>query len=758
MNKTIYDLRKLILLSLAIGSVFWQCTSSEGKDVWQLEMDAFINDLLGKMTLEEKAGQLTLYTSGWTVTGPELREDYKEEMVAGRAGNLFNAHTVSYARELQRIAVEETRLGIPLLFGLDVIHGYKTTFPIPLAESCSWDLELIENSARLSAKEAASAGINWTFNPMVDVARDPRWGRVAEGAGEDTYLTSLIGVAKVRGYQGADLADPTTILACVKHFAAYGAAQAGRDYHTVDMSDRVLRETYLPPYKAALDAGATTFMTSFNELDGIPASGNRYLMTDILRGEWGFKGFVVTDYTAINEMVAHGVVANEKEAAELAFNAGVEMDMQGGLYSKYLPDLVAEGKVERKRLDDAVRKILKMKYKLGLFQDPYRYLSEERETSTLHSDELMQAVLESARESIVLLKNERVGSKPLLPISKEVKSIALIGPLADNQKDLLGTWHVAGDASKVVTVKQGIEQLVPQAKIQYAEGVGFTGKDQKKMEKAVEVARKSEVVIMVLGENYQQSGEAASRSALGLPGHQQGLLKAIQALGKPLILLTMSGRPLTLSWEQANIPAILHCWHLGTMAGQAIAETLFGDNNPSGKLTMTFPRNVGQVPIYYNMKNTGRPFDDKNKYTSKYIDVSNEPLYVFGHGLSYAEFEYSDLTLSNSELTAGSTIEISANVRNSSQVPGEEIVQLYLCDVVGSVTRPVKELRGFRKIKLAGGEKKRVTFGLKENDLRFYTRSMEFRAEPGKFKVFVGSSSNAELKGEFVLTSDPLNE
>ncbi|MCL4157945.1 UNVERIFIED_CONTAM: hypothetical protein GTU68_066150, partial [Idotea baltica] len=427
------------------------------------------------MTIEEKAGQLTLYTSGWTVTGPQLRDDYVEELKAGRAGNLFNAHTVDYAIKLQKLAVEETRLGIPLLFGLDVIHGYKTTFPIPLAEAASWDLELIEKTARLSAKEAASAGINWTYNPMVDIARDPRWGRVAEGAGEDVYLGSLIGAAKVRGSQGTDLSNPLTVMACVKHFAAYGAAQAGRDYHSVELSDRVLRETYLPPFKAALDAGASTVMTSFNELDGLPASGNHHLMTEILRNEWGFEGFVVTDYTAINEMVPHGVVANNKEAAELAFNAGVEMDMQGGLYSQYIPELIKEGKIEESTLDTYVRRVLEMKYRLGLFEDPYRYLNADREKKTLFSQELMDHSLQVAKESIVLLKNEPVKGTQLLPLSKSTKSIALIGPLADNKKDMLGTWHVAGDESKVTTLLQGIRETAPNVKINYVRGVGFQG-------------------------------------------------------------------------------------------------------------------------------------------------------------------------------------------------------------------------------------------------------------------------------------------
>jgi len=717
------------------------------------EMDTFIDSLINEMTVEEKAGQLTLYTSGWDVTGPVLRDDYMDELRAGRAGNLFNAHTVDYARNLQKIAVEETRLGIPLLFGLDVIHGYKTTFPIPLAEAASWDMEVIEKSAHLASKEAASAGINWTYNPMLDIARDPRWGRIAEGNGEDPYLGSLIGAAKVRGIQGTDLSDPTTILACVKHFAAYGASQAGRDYHTVDMSDRELRQNYLPPYKAAIDAGAATVMTSFNELDGVPASGNKYLMTEILRNEWGFDGFVVTDYTSINEMVPHGIVADLKEAAELAFNAGVQMDMQGGVYSQYLPELLQEGKIKESDLNEYVRQVLEMKYKLGLFEDPYRYLNKERETQTLYSQELMDHALLAAKESIVLLKNEpgKGGSENLLPLSKNTRSVALIGPLADNQKDMLGTWHVAGDETKVITLLEGIKQTAPDVAINYARGAGFNGNDKSGFAEAIAAARKSDVVIMAIGEDYTQSGEAASRSDIGLPGPQQELIEAIHALGKPVVAVVMAGRPLTINWIDENIPAVMNAWHLGTMSGKAIAETLFGDSNPGGKLTITFPKSVGQIPIYYNMKNTGRPFDANNKYTSKYLDISNEPLYPFGYGLSYTTFEYSNLSLSSKEMGMDGSIKATVTVKNTGKYAGKEVVQLYIRDLVGSVTRPVKELKGFEKISLAPGESKQVSFTITTKDLEFYTRDMSFKAEPGDFKVFVGTNSAETLEAGFKL-------
>ncbi|UII33562.1 beta-glucosidase BglX [Fulvivirga ulvae] len=715
------------------------CTKEEKSKT--SEADAFIDSLINEMTLEEKIGQMTLYTSGWDVTGPTLNENYKEELKAGRVGALFNAHTVAYNTDLQKIAVEETRLGIPLLFGYDVIHGHRTIFPIPLAEACTWNMEIIKETARLSAKEAAASGLNWTFNPMVDISRDPRWGRVAEGSGEDPYLGSLIARARVQGYQGDDLSDPFTLMACVKHFAAYGAAQAGRDYHTVDMSDRVLRETYLPPYKAAIDAGAATVMTSFNEVDGVPASGNKYLLTEILRDEWDFDGFVVTDYTSINEMVPHGVVANEKEAAELAVNAGVDMDMQGSVFNDHLQKLVEEGKVEEKRIDEAVRKILEMKWKLGLFEDPYHYLDEAREKEVLFSKELMDHSLAVAKESIVLLKNDPVNGKKLLPVSKEVKSIALIGPLGDNQQDLLGTWHASGDAGKVVTVLQGLKNEFPDAKITYAQGAGFSGDDRKGFSEAVDVARKADLVIMALGENYQQSGEAASRSEIGLPGVQQELLEAVNKTGKPIVALVMAGRPLTIEWIDKNIPAVVNTWHLGTMAGQAIAEVLSGKYNPSGKLTMTFPRNVGQIPIFYNMKNTGRPFQAENKYTSKYIDVPNEPLYPFGYGLSYTTFTYNGLKLSKTEVTGNDSLEVEVTVENTGEYAGEEVVQLYIQDLVGSVTRPVKELKGFKKISLKPGESKLVQFTINPGDLKFYTRDMSFKAEPGDFMVTVGPNA-----------------
>lgn len=703
--------------------------------------------MLSLMTIDEKAGQLTLYTANYAMTGADFKEDFLEELKAGRAGNILNAWTIEYAKPIQELAVNETRLGIPMLFGLDVIHGYRTTYPIPLGEACTWDLAIIEKSARYSAKEAAAGGINWTFNPMADIARDPRWGRIAEGSGEDPYLGSLIAAAKVRGYQGEDLASNETILACVKHLAAYGASQAGRDYHTVDMSDRMLREQYMPPYKAAINAGATTVMTAFNELDGVPATGSKYLLTDILRDEWGFDGFVVTDYTSINEMVPHGFAKDEKHAAELAFRAGVDMDMQGGLFSKHLPELVKEGIIRESELDRRVRTILRMKYKLGLFDNPFKYLDSARESETCYAQEFFDHALHSAKESIVLLKNEN----QLLPLKKSIGSIALIGPLAHDQKSQLGAWYVAGNPDKVVTLKKGIEKIAPGVQINYAKGADFTGDDSSGFEEAITAALKSEVVIMALGETHSQSGESASRTDIGLPANQQELLKEIYKLGKPIVLVVMAGRPLTLAWADENIPAILNTWHLGTMAGEAIAQTLFGDNNPSGKLTITFPRNVGQIPIHYNMKNTGRPFNPDDFFTTKYLDSPNDPLYPFGYGLSYAKFEYSDLQLSKKTMTSDGSIRVTVAVANTGEFEGEEVVQLYVRDLVGSVTRPVKELKGFQKISLKPGEKKRVEFDLTNDDLVFYTYEKEWRSEPGSFKVFVGTSSADHLAATFEL-------
>ncbi|MEN7550982.1 glycoside hydrolase family 3 N-terminal domain-containing protein [Rapidithrix thailandica] len=706
-------------------------------------------ELLNKMTLQEKIGQLNLFTSDWDVTGPTMRKGYKEDIKAGKVGAIFNAYTANYTRELQRLAVEETRLGIPLLFGYDVIHGHRTIFPISLGEAASWDLAAMESSAKVAATEAAAEGIHWTFAPMVDIARDPRWGRVSEGAGEDTYLGVQIAKARVKGFQGDDLSAENTVLACAKHFAAYGMAQAGRDYHTVDMSERVLREVYLPPFKACVDAGVATFMSSFNELDGMPASGNAYLFKEILRDEWGFNGFVVTDYTSINEMIPHGVATNEYEAGALAMNAGIDMDMQGAVYANHLEQLVKDEKVTLQQIDNAVMNILLMKYRLGLFDDPYKYCNEEREKAVIMSDEHLAIARDVARKSIVLLKNEG----QTLPLKTENIKIGLIGPLADARRDLIGSWSAAGDWKKSVTLKEGLEkQLGQNGQLLYAKGCEINDQEQKGFTEALAVAQKSDVVVLVLGEAWDMSGEAASRSDITLPGVQTDLLQALQQTGKPLIVVLMNGRPLALEKEVSLANAMLETWFLGTTAGDAIADVIFGKYNPSGKLPITFPRSVGQVPTFYNMKNTGRPMDPNNKYTSKYLDIPNTPLFPFGFGLSYSSFEYTGLEVSTSQLPFNGKLEVSVSVKNTGTVSGEEVVQLYIRDLVASVTRPVKELKGFQKILLTPGESRTVSFELTSDDLAFYTKDMTFTAEPGKFKVMVGTNSEELQETEFELT------
>ncbi len=721
----------VILLLLVNGMLVAQPMS-------EAEINRKIDALLAQMTLEEKVGQLTLFTSDWDVTGPTIRAGYKADIQSGRCGNIFNAHAAKYNRELQRIAVEETRLKIPLLFGYDVIHGYKTIFPIPLGETASWDLAAIETGARIAAIEATAAGLHWTFAPMVDIARDPRWGRIMEGAGEDHYLGSLVAAARVKGFQGDDISAPNTMLACVKHFAAYGAGQAGRDYHTVDMSERMLREQYLPPYKAAIDAGAYTVMTSFNEYDGVPATGSVFLLRDILRNEWGFKGFVVTDYTSINEMVPHGVVANDKDAGELALNAGVDMDMQGAVFYNYLDELLKEKRIDVAQIDEAVRNVLRTKYLLGLFDDPYRYSDESRQEQLLLAPAHREAARDVARKSIVLLKNE----KNTLPLSKNLKTLAVIGPLADNQSELKGAWSGAGEDQHSVSLLTGIRnKLGSSVRISHAKGCDFEGTDKSNFKAAIDLAKKSDAVVVAVGETAWMSGEAASRSSIRLPGVQSDLVKELVATGKPVIVVLMNGRPLAIPEIDAIAPAILETWFLGTEAGNAIADVLFGDYNPSGKLPVTFPRNEGQIPIHYNMKNTGRPMEPNNKYTSKYLDVPNTPLYPFGYGLSYTTFGYSDIRVSKTVFTPREALNIRVTVTNSGPRDGEEVVQLYVRDLVGSVTRPVLELKGFQKIMLKAGESREVTFTLTANDLRFYDRQMNFTYEPGDFDIFVGTNS-----------------
>jgi beta-glucosidase len=719
-------------------------------------MDRFIADLMAKMTLDEKIGQLTLLTSNWESTGPTMRDSYKEDIRAGRVGAIFNAYTARYTRELQALAVEGTRLKIPLLFGYDVIHGHRTIFPISLGEAASWDLPAIEKAARISAIEASAEGIHWTFSPMVDIARDPRWGRISEGAGEDVYLGSQIAKARVRGYQGSDLSRPDTILATAKHFAAYGAAQAGRDYHTVDISERTMRDVYLPPFKAAAEAGAATFMTAFNEYDGVPASGSRYLLTDVLRKQWGFRGFVVTDYTSINEMVPHGYARDLKQAGEQALNAGVDMDMQGAVFMENLGRSVAEGKVDTARIDAAVRAILEMKYRLGLFDDPYRYADAAREKATIYKPEFLEAARDVARKSIVLLKNK----DDVLPLAATAKSIAVIGPLANSKEDMIGSWSAAGDRrTRPVTLLEGLRAGAPTGTtIAYAKGASYHFDDAGKTDgfaEALALAARSDVIIAAMGEHWNMTGEAASRTSLDLPGNQQALLEELEKTGKPIILVLMSGRPNSIEWADGHVDAIVQAWYPGTMGGHAVADVLYGRYNPSGKLPVTFPRNVGQVPIHYDMKNTGRPIElgaPGAKYVSRYLNTPNTPLYPFGYGLSYTSFTYSPVTLDKAKIRPGEPLTASVTVTNSGARDGEEVVQLYVRDLVGSVTRPVKELKGFQKISLKKGEKRTVRFTLTDADLAFTRQDMSWGSEPGAFRLWIGPSSAEGSEASFELT------
>jgi beta-glucosidase len=731
-------------------------------------MNSFISNLMKKMTLEEKIGQLNLLTSDMDVTGPTMRENYRQDIISGRCGNIFNAYSPKFIRQLQEMALQ-TRLKIPLLFGYDVIHGHKTIFPIPLGESCSWDLPLLEKTARIAAIEATADGLHWTYSPMVDIVRDPRWGRVAESGGEDPWLGSKIAIAKVKGYQQADLSNIRSIMACVKHFALYGAAQAGRDYNTVDMSRRQMFETYLPPYKAAVDAGVGTVMSSFNEIDGIPATANRWLLTDLLRKQWGFKGFVVTDYTSINEMLNHGIGATEAEVGMLAIDAGVDMDMQGAVFYNHLKDLVAQKKVSMATVDQAVQRVLEAKYRLGLFKDPFRGLSEERAAKEIMSKENLEVALDAARHSMVLLKNQ----DHALPLKKS-GSIALVGPLAADRRNMIGNWSAAGDWNLAVSIKDALEKYASSngIKLNYAKGANivedtvllqklnrFGGNivndsamnAEQLVKQATDLAATSDVIIAVLGESQGMTGEAASRSDIGLPSSQKTLLEALVKTGKPVILVLINGRPLTLQWEDDHVAAILEAWFPGTQAGNAVVDILSGAYNPSGKLTMTFPRTVGQIPLYYAAKNTGRPMDPNNKYTSKYLDVPNTPLYPFGFGLSYSDFTYSDVTIDKTTMRPIDKLNVQVTVSNNSEYDGEETVQLYIRDMVASITRPVKELRGFSKVFLKKGESKQVNFTLGIEDLKFYDKDLNWIFEPGDFKVFVGGNSRDVKEATFKL-------
>jgi beta-glucosidase len=721
----------------------------------QETIDQKVNALLKKMTIEEKIGQLNQYTGDNSATGPiTINPNKQAEIKAGIIGSMLNVVGTKYTRQYQELAMQ-SRLKIPLLFGQDVIHGYKTTFPLPLAEAASWDLQAIELAARVAATEAAASGIHWTFAPMVDIGRDPRWGRVMEGAGEDTYLGSKIAYARVKGFQGNKLGDLNSVMACVKHFAAYGAAVGGRDYNSVDMSERMLWETYLPPFKAALDAGAATFMNSFNDLNGIPATGNVHLQRDILKGKWNFQGFVVSDWGSIGEMVAHGYSKDLKAAALSAITAGSDMDMESNAYRYHLADLVKEGKVPVELIDDAVKRILRKKFELGLFEDPYRYSDQKRADKALNNPEHRKAALDVAQKSIVLLKNEN----ETLPLSKNLKTIAFIGPMVKEYKENMGFWSVElpeVDYNKwIVSQWDGLQNKVGKnTKLLYAKGCEVDGDNKDGFAEAVATAKQADVVILSIGERRDMSGEAKSRSNLHLPGVQEDLVKAIQATGKPVVVLVNAGRPLIFNWTADNVPAIVYTWWLGTEAGNAIANVLFGDYNPSGKLPMTFPREIGQIPIYYNHYSTGRPAkdEDSKNYVSAYIDLKNSPKFPFGYGLSYTKFNYSGLKLSSTKMKNNETIKVSFQLSNVGKVAGEEVVQLYLKDKFGSVVRPILELRDFQKVKLNAGESKTIEFTIDKEKLSFYNDKLEFIAEAGDFEVMIGASSaDIKLKSDFEL-------
>jgi len=754
----------VVLLLLFAGTVHAQTggrTNGSTATAADVKMNSFITSLMSKMTLEEKIGQLNLPAAGDITTGQAGNSDLAGKIEEGKVGGLFNIKSVAKIKEVQRIAAEKSRLKIPLIFGMDVIHGYETVFPIPLGLSCSWDMGEIERSARIAATEASADGICWTFSPMVDIARDPRWGRVSEGSGEDPYLGSQIAKAMVKGYQ-RDLSGDSDIMACVKHYALYGAAEAGRDYNTTDMSPVRMFNEYLPPYKAAVDAGVGSVMASFNDVNGIPATANKWLMTDILRKRWGFKGFVVTDYTGIMELTPHGL-GDFQTVSALALKAGIDMDMVSEGFLKTLQPSLQAGKVTLREIDQACRRILEAKYKLGLFADPYKYCNEQRAATEIFTAANRQEARKIAADCFVLLKNQ--GN--VLPLKKG-ETIALVGPLADAANNMTGTWSVAAKFGQSVSVLDGLKEAVGDGgKVLYSLGANLDadslfeeratmfGKSLHRdhrpaseiQQEALNTASQADVIVAALGESAEMSGESSSRTDIGIPQTQQDLLKALLKTGKPLVLVLFTGRPLAIKWENDEVPAILNVWFGGTEAGHAIADVLFGDVNPSGKLTMTWPQNVGQVPLYYNHKNTGRPLEGPwfQKFRSNYLDVSNDPVYPFGYGLSYAHFTYSDLKVSSTSLKGTQTLKATVTVTNDGARTGKEVVQLYIRDLVGSITRPVKELKGFQKIELASGEIRKVTFDITPEDLKFYNSELKYDWESGDFMIMVGGNSRDVL-------------
>ncbi len=762
-------MRKILLIFVTIAfcsckksNTNYQTSDAMNNITVDTSIERKIDSLLKIMTLEEKVGQMNQYNGFWDATGPVPKKGNQaekyEDLKKGLVGSMLNVRGVKQVKALQKIAVEETRLGIPLIFGFDVIHGFKTIAPIPLAESASWDLEIIEKSAKNAAEEAAAAGLNWTFAPMIDIYRDARWGRVMEGGGEDPYLGAKIAVARVHGFQGDDLSSSKTIAACAKHFAAYGFIESGREYNTVDIGTSTLYNTVFPPFKEVADAGVKTFMNAFNELNGIPATADTFLQREILKKDWNFKGFVISDWGSIGELVSHGYAKDLKKAAELAVKAGSDMDMESSAYVEELVSLVEEGTVDEKLLDDAVRRILRVKYELGLFEDPYRYCNEQNEQEVTGKKQFHEDALDIAKKSIVLLKNEN----DLLPIKKQGVKVAIIGALANDKTSPLGNWRLAAKEGTAISVVEGFQKydgnsvnyakgadlVIPNTEISMVQEVQVNTTDTSEFGEALSLAKKSDVVVMVLGEHGMQSGEARSRSTIDLPGVQQQLLEEVYKVNKNIVLVLMNGRPLAFPWAKEHVPAIVEAWQLGVESGNAIAQVLYGDYNPSGKLPMTFPKSLGQVPLYYNHKNTGRPVRDGNVFWSHYSDETNEPLYPFGYGLSYTQFSYDNL---NVNVVGENEVQVSVKITNTGKVKGKEVAQLYIHDEYASVTRPIRELKGFELIELEPRESKTIEFKLTEKELGFYNNKGEFLVEPGKFNVFVGGDSKADLTNTFTL-------
>lgn len=756
---------KLSLIALLFSSTLDSHNVNSSSSINDIEQK--VDSVLALMRLNEKIGQLVQYSGGWDATGPTSSQGDQhklEKLKRGEVGSMLNVTSVASIRETQKIIMDNSRLKIPLIFAYDVIHGYKTIFPIPLGESASWDLELMQKSAEIAARESAASGLHWTFAPMIDVSRDARWGRVMEGAGEDPFLNSKIGVARIKGFQGDDLSSEFTIAACAKHFAGYGFGEAGRDYNTVNIGVHELHNTILPPFKAAAEAGVATFMNSFNDIDGIPATGDKVLQRDLLKGEWNWSGLMVSDWGSIGEMIAHGYARDKKHAAEIALNAGSDMDMESYAYEAHLEALLNENKISIEHIDDAVRRVLRLKFELGLFDDPYKYCDEEREKNEVYTPENLAFAREVAKKSIVLLKNDN----KILPLSKDIKSIAVIGPLANDKDSPLGNWRGKGEYNSAVSLLEGVKGMVGKnTKVYYEKGVDltiptvepganqflhplkFNTTDASGIPAAVAAAKKADVVLLAIGENAYQTGEGRSQVDIGFAGLQNELLEAIYKANKNVVIVLMNGRPMDLSRASEIAPSILECWHLGSESGNAIADVLFGDYNPSGKLPVSFPHHVGQEPLYYNQKNTGRPFSQNHVTFSGYRDAPKGALYPFGFGLSYTTFEYADLKLDQTEMTADGEIKVSVTVKNTGDVDGEEVVQLYIRDLVGSLVRPIKELKGFEKISLKAGDSKTVSFTINAELLQFYTANNKWEVEPGAFNVWVGGDSTTKLKASF---------